>query len=100
MYVFIAFSFFLALAGCLIKQPILRVLESNVWICFAVIRAEKTRKEYSVLLKQYRAAVAIQKQFKGRIGREKFKHIQDASVLLQSGTNRVAVFADSLHLKQ
>ncbi|KAL1832690.1 hypothetical protein ACET3Z_002341 [Daucus carota] len=48
------------------------------------IRAEKTRKEYSVLLKQYRAAVAIQKQFKGRIGREKFKHIQDASVLLQS----------------
>lgn len=48
------------------------------------IRGEKTRAEFSVLLKRYRAAVLIQKQFKGRIGRRKFKIIHDASVFLQS----------------
>lgn len=42
----------------------------------------------------------IQKQFKGRIGRKKFKNIRDASVFLQSGTNRIDVFAESLQFKQ
>ncbi|KAF8398665.1 hypothetical protein HHK36_014520 [Tetracentron sinense] len=53
----------------------------------AVVRAEKTRKEYSVLLQRYRAVVIIQKQIKGRVARRRFGNVRDASILIQSGKN-------------
>ncbi|PPS08975.1 hypothetical protein GOBAR_AA11665 [Gossypium barbadense] len=49
-----------------------------------VVRGEKTRKEYAVLLQRHRAAITIQKQIKGRNGRKTFKEISDASVVIQS----------------
>ena len=52
----------------------------------AVVMGERTRKNFSSLLRQHRAAVIIQKQFKGRTGRKYYKDIYDASILLQSGT--------------
>lgn len=55
-------------------------------IIAAVVRGEKTRKDFSRLLRQHRAAVIIQKQYKGRISRNIYKDVYDASVLLQSGT--------------
>lgn len=55
-------------------------------IITAVVRGEKTRKYFSRLLRQHRAAVIIQKQYKGRINRNIYKDVYDASVLLQSGT--------------
>ena len=50
-----------------------------------VVRGEKTRKEYAVLLRRHRAAVIIQKQIKGRNARKTFKNISDASIVIQSG---------------
>lgn len=51
----------------------------------AVVRGEKTRKEYAVLLLRHRAACVIQKRMKGRIARKKFKSTHAASMVLQSG---------------
>lgn len=59
-------------------------------IITAVVRGEKTRKDFSRLLRQHRAAVIIQKQYKGRISRNIYKDVYDASVLLQSGTKFVS----------
>ncbi|WOH13189.1 hypothetical protein DCAR_0832698 [Daucus carota subsp. sativus] len=49
------------------------------------VMGERTRKNFSSLLRQHRAAVIIQKQFKGRTGKKYYKDIYDASILLQSG---------------
>ena len=51
----------------------------------SVVRGEKMRKEYAVLLQRHRAAVFIQKLMKSRIARQKFKNICDASIVIQSG---------------
>ncbi|XP_078448570.1 myosin-1-like [Wolffia australiana] len=48
------------------------------------IRAEKTRKEYSVSVKRHRAAIVIQRRFKTRGARRKFLQISSASVVIQS----------------
>ncbi|CAA0839049.1 Myosin-1 [Striga hermonthica] len=50
----------------------------------AFIRGEKTRKEYAVLLKKHRAAIAIQKCVKARSCRKKWKRINEASIVVQS----------------
>lgn len=51
----------------------------------AVVRGEKTRKAFAVLLQRHRSAVIIQKQLKGRIERKRFVDFCHASVLIQSG---------------
>jgi myosin-5 len=51
----------------------------------AVVRSDKTRKEYAVLLQKHRAAVVIQKRMKAMTARKKLKNIRDASILIQSG---------------
>lgn len=58
----------------------------SIIIITAVVRGEKTRKDFSRLLRQHRAAVIIQKQIKGRISRNIYKDVYGASVQLQSGT--------------
>lgn len=50
------------------------------------IRGEKTRKQYVDQLKRHRAAVCIQRQVKGRIGRKRFEALCEASTQIQSGT--------------
>lgn len=61
------------------------ILEIYFKLLNAVVRGEKTRKEYTILLQRHRSAVIIQKQMKSRIERRKFKNIYDASVVIQSG---------------
>lgn len=61
------------------------ILEIHFKLLNAVVRGEKTRKEYTILLQRHRSAVIIQKQMKRRIERRKFKNIYDASVVIQSG---------------
>ena len=51
----------------------------------AVVRGEKTRKEYATLLQRDRAAVIIQKQMKAVLARKRMKNTNDAAIVLQSG---------------
>lgn len=51
----------------------------------AVVRGDKTRKEYAVTLQRHRAAIVIQKWMKGRIAKKKLRSINDASIVIQSG---------------
>ncbi|KAK8616166.1 hypothetical protein V6N13_017726 [Hibiscus sabdariffa] len=62
----------------------LKELQRGIATLQSFIRGEKTRKEYAVLLQRHRAAIAIQKQIKGRNSRKTFKKISDASVVIQS----------------
>ncbi|KAK1390224.1 Myosin-1 [Heracleum sosnowskyi] len=62
-----------------------RELRRGVTTLQSFVRGEKTRKDFSRLLRQHQAAVIIQKQYKGRISRNIYKDVYDASVLLQSG---------------
>lgn len=55
----------------------------------AVIRGEKTRKEYAHILNRHRAAISIQKHVKARILRKKFERLNGASTALQSGNTYV-----------
>ncbi|KAL9241356.1 hypothetical protein vseg_015477 [Gypsophila vaccaria] len=48
------------------------------------IRGEKSRKEFSFLLRRHRAAVTIQKQIKCRISRKQFMGTTDATTVIQS----------------
>ncbi|KAK9691440.1 hypothetical protein RND81_09G196800 [Saponaria officinalis] len=49
------------------------------------IRAEKTRKEFAVLLRRHRAAATIQKQIKCRTTRKRFLGTTNAATVIQSG---------------
>jgi myosin-5 len=51
----------------------------------AVVRGDKTRKEYAVTLQRQRAAIVMQKRIKGRIAKKKLRSINDASIVIQSG---------------
>lgn len=51
----------------------------------AVIRGEKTRKEYAALLQRHKAAVIIQKQIKAVFVRNKVQTVKDATIVIQSG---------------
>ncbi|GMI74748.1 myosin 1 [Hibiscus trionum] len=62
----------------------LKELQRGIATLQSFIRGEKTRKEYAVLLQRHRAAIAIQKQIKGRNSRKTFTKISDASVVIQS----------------
>lgn len=53
----------------------------------AVVRGDKSRKEYALVLQRHRAAILIQKQLKVRIGWRKLKSMHDASIVIQSGNN-------------
>ncbi|PQP98355.1 myosin-1 [Prunus yedoensis var. nudiflora] len=66
-------------ARCYLKE-----LRRGIATLQSFVRAEKTRKEYTILLQRHRSAVIIQKQMKSRIERRKFKNIYDASVVIQS----------------
>lgn len=70
---------FLLLAYC-------RVYDS-VPACFfcTVVRGEKARKEYAILLQKHKAAVCIQKQIRGRTKRKTYENVHDASIVIQSG---------------
>lgn len=50
-----------------------------------VVRGEKTRKEFAILLHRHRAAVAIQKQVKSKITRKRFEDVHGATITLQAG---------------
>ncbi|XP_047330260.1 myosin-1-like [Impatiens glandulifera] len=47
-------------------------------------RGEKTRKEFTVTLQRHRAAVLIQKHIRGRISRNIYLEVRNASVCIQS----------------
>ncbi|OMO62400.1 IQ motif, EF-hand binding site [Corchorus olitorius] len=59
-------------------------LQRGIATLQSFVRGETTRKEYAVLLQRHRAAVAIQKQIKGRNAMKKFKNVSDASIVIQS----------------
>lgn len=50
----------------------------------AVIRGEKSRKEYASLLHRHKAAVIIQKRMKTVFARNRMKSINEAAVVIQS----------------
>jgi len=58
----------------------------------AVIRGNKTRKEYSALLKRHRAAVTIQKRVKAVFARNRMKTISDAATVIQAGKILYMIF--------
>ncbi|KDP37497.1 hypothetical protein JCGZ_05936 [Jatropha curcas] len=62
----------------------LRALREGIATLQSVIRGEKIRKEYAVLLQRQRAAIVIQRQIKSRITRKKYKDIHEASIIIQS----------------
>ncbi|KAL9324771.1 hypothetical protein ACSQ67_005416 [Phaseolus vulgaris] len=51
---------------------------------FKIIRGNKTRKEYSALVKRHRAAVIIQKRVKAVFARNRMKTISDAATVIQA----------------
>lgn len=52
----------------------------------AVVRGEKMRKEYEDLLRRHRAATIIQKKIKEKIAKKNMKDIQEAAIVMQSGS--------------
>ncbi|KAI8527772.1 hypothetical protein RHMOL_Rhmol12G0100500 [Rhododendron molle] len=66
-------------ARCYLKE-----LRRGISTLQSLVRGEKARKAFAVLLQRYRSAVVIQKQFKGRIERKRFIDVCRASVLIQS----------------
>ncbi|KAM5566371.1 myosin-1-like [Rosa sericea] len=66
-------------ARCYLKE-----LRRGITTLQSLVRGEKMRKEYAVLLQRHRAAVFIQKLMKSRIARKKFINICDASIVIQS----------------
>ncbi|KAI3472534.1 hypothetical protein Pfo_030685 [Paulownia fortunei] len=67
-------------ARCYLKE-----LRRGIATLQSFVRGEKTRKEYSILLQRHRAAIYIQKRIKARICRKKFKRLNEASTVIQSG---------------
>lgn len=61
-----------------------RNLRKGIVTLQSYIRGEKTREQYVVQLERHRAAVCIQRQVKGRIGRKRFDTLSEASVQIQS----------------
>ncbi|KAF3683290.1 Myosin-3 [Capsicum annuum] len=51
---------------------------------FTVVRGERARNEYAILLQRHRAAVCIQKQIRGRTKRKTYENVHDASIVIQS----------------
>ncbi|KAL8153801.1 hypothetical protein V2J09_011561 [Rumex salicifolius] len=51
---------------------------------FFIIRAEKTRMEFAVLVQRHRAAVVIQKNAKSRLTQKRMTDLSNASVVIQS----------------
>ncbi|KAF6153348.1 hypothetical protein GIB67_003538 [Kingdonia uniflora] len=51
---------------------------------FLVVRGQKARKEYAILVQRHRAAMLIQRKVKGRVCRRSFVNVCDASVVIQS----------------
>ncbi|EYU39409.1 hypothetical protein ABFS82_12G057300 [Erythranthe guttata] len=66
-------------ARCHIKE-----LRRGISTLQSFIRAEKTRKEYAILLQRHRAAISIQTQVKAKIFRKNLKRLSDASTVVQS----------------
>lgn len=61
---------------------------------YVVVRGQKARREYEVLIQKHRAAVTIQRKIKKTIARKNMKSIHDASVVIQSG---IFIIAPVLH---
>ncbi|KAK1296477.1 hypothetical protein QJS10_CPB15g00008 [Acorus calamus] len=66
-------------ARCYVKE-----LRKGIVALQSFIRGEKTRKQYSLLLQRYRAAVVIQRQMKCRIAKKNYIGILKASIVIQS----------------
>ncbi|KAM7484851.1 hypothetical protein LguiA_000860 [Lonicera macranthoides] len=62
----------------------LKELRRGIATLQSLVRGEKTRKEYEVLLQRHRAALLIQKEMKSSICRKKFKNVYHASIIIQS----------------
>lgn len=50
----------------------------------SLVRGEKDRKKYAILLQRHGAAVCIQKQIRGRTKRKTYENVHDASIVIQS----------------
>ncbi|WCJ40061.1 myosin 1 [Euphorbia peplus] len=59
-------------------------LKNGIATLQSFVRGEKIRKEYSVMLRRYRAAVVIQRRTKSITDRRKYKDIQEAAIVIQS----------------
>ncbi|XP_052204413.1 myosin-1 [Diospyros lotus] len=66
-------------ARCYLKE-----LRRGIATLQSFVRGEKTRKEFTALLKRHRAAAIIQKHVKGKIERKRFVDVCHASVIIQS----------------
>nr|XP_007153036.1 hypothetical protein PHAVU_003G002200g [Phaseolus vulgaris]XP_007153037.1 hypothetical protein PHAVU_003G002200g [Phaseolus vulgaris]ESW25030.1 hypothetical protein PHAVU_003G002200g [Phaseolus vulgaris]ESW25031.1 hypothetical protein PHAVU_003G002200g [Phaseolus vulgaris] len=62
----------------------LKELQGGICTLQSLIRGNKTRKEYSALVKRHRAAVIIQKRVKAVFARNRMKTISDAATVIQA----------------
>ncbi|QCD89330.1 myosin V [Vigna unguiculata] len=62
----------------------LKELQGGISTLQSFIRGNKTRKEYSALLKRHRAAVTIQKHVKAVFARNRMKSISDSATVIQA----------------
>ncbi|XP_058090260.1 myosin-1-like isoform X2 [Magnolia sinica] len=62
----------------------LRELRTGIATLQSFVRGEKTRREFALLVRMYRAAVVIQKHIKSKVIRKDFVNVRRASVVIQS----------------
>ncbi|KAK4481570.1 hypothetical protein RD792_012472 [Penstemon davidsonii] len=62
----------------------LKELKKGIATLQSIVRGEKARKEYAILLLKHLAAISIQKYIKARRCRKKFKRLDEASTVIQS----------------
>ncbi|KAL5983014.1 Myosin-1 [Asimina triloba] len=60
-------------------------LKKGISTIQAFVRGEKARHEFTVKVKEYRAAMVIQRWMKCKIARRHFIDVHDASIVIQSG---------------
>lgn len=60
----------------------------------AVVRGEKSRKEFGFLLNRHRAAISIQKRIRARSYSKKFNILKEASISIQSGNHNLYLPGD------
>ncbi|KAL3840520.1 hypothetical protein ACJIZ3_025111 [Penstemon smallii] len=62
----------------------LKELKKGIATLQSIVRGEKARKEYAILLLKHLASISIQKHIKARRCRKKFKRLGEASTVIQS----------------
>lgn len=73
-------------------DSLIKVHSVDYIICkITVVRGQKDRKEFAILLHRHRSAARIQKWIKGRNVRKEYKKLYDASDVLQAGNIFVSI---------